>query len=138
MGQLITKDRITISVSTMPGVKWDTIGDRTIKREGSKMRRAAGAPQEIDFGKAEHDNLALEAFWDTSTHPALWNQIETNPAQFDNATITTQELDASGVPIPGTAKSSTGCGIAEAKRDGGDANNGKDKVKATITWMVPL
>lgn len=138
MGKTLSKDRTTVTVSSMPGIVWDTIGDRDIKREASKMRRGAGLPQESEYSKNEHDDLTLETFWDPTTHPTLFKDLRSRPEKFNNSSITTQELDPSDVPIPGTADTLTGCGVISAKKDGSDANNGKDKVKLTVTFSVPL
>lgn len=109
MANNITSGDILVTIDKLPG-DWRTVTGRSADRSVTKRRMVAHGP-EVPVG-ASRVTLADRTFtrqWDSERDPALYRQLNTTPWAFDGATITIQDLDPDGVPIPGAVETLQGC-----------------------------
>lgn len=134
MGKLVTKDRVKIAVSSMPG-DWDTASDPSVKRTNTKMRREAGGTPEVVSSRQELESITLTRVWDPDRDSAIWDEIKRGNL-YPDSTISLQTIDENGVP-QGKPDVYAGCVVEEASKTGADANSGEDVVKLTVVFTAP-
>ena len=132
--RLATQDRLSISVSSMPGAKWDTIAGQELTREVPKLRVEAGGAKFPMPTRPEYSDLTITKVYDQDTDAALFKSLMLGN-KYEGSTIVATEIDQDGNVISGNSMQFTGCVVKSVSRDDGDAN-GQDPLKMTVVWAV--
>lgn len=129
----LTKDRVLIGLSTMPG-DWDTASDPSATREIELLRPAADKPK-FNAGSNDltYEDITVTRYWDEVRDAAIIRQWRANPSFYDGGTLSLTNLGSDRVPM-GSPETYTYT-VKSIARTGSDSNS-MDKGKLTVVLAI--
>lgn len=134
MAQMLTKDRVKIAVSNMPG-DWDTASDPSGARELELLRPAADKAK-VNAGSNDltFEDVTITRFWDEVRDAAIYKQFRANPSFYDGGTLSLTTLGADRIAA-GDADTYSFT-VKSMSKTGSDANAATDKAKLTVVLAI--